>query len=157
MTNRISANRPGLTLGVLLLAMAAGACSGDSPTSPTSAPTPAPATGPTSTAPTLSAIQTQIFDAACTTCHTEVDRDPASRLNLRAGSAFAALVNVPSVGQPGATRVVPGNPNNSYLVQKLEGASGIAGLRMPRNGPPFLTDAQVQMIRAWIAAGAPNN
>jgi hypothetical protein len=42
-------------------------------------------------------------------------------------------------------------------VQKLEGAPGIAGLRMPRNGPPFLTDAQVKMIRDWITAGALNN
>ena len=53
--------------------------------------------------------------------------------------------------------MIPGNANNSYLVMKLEGAASITGLRMPRNGPPFLTDAQVQMIRAWITAGAANN
>jgi len=28
---------------------------------------------------------------------------------------------------------------------------------MPRNGPPYLSDPQVQMIRDWIAAGALNN
>jgi len=156
MTNRIAATRPGLTLGALLLAMAAGACSGDSPTTPTPAPTPAPAPAPAPTA-TLSMIQTQIFDPSCTTCHTDVGRTPSSGLNLKAGAAFAGLSNVASAGMPGAVRVIPGNANNSYLVQKLEGAPGIAGLRMPRNGPPFLSDAQVQMIRAWIAAGAPNN
>ena len=159
MTNGITATRLGLTLGALLVAMAAGACSGGSPTSPTSAPTPAPTpvSTPPASAPTLSMIQTQIFDPSCTTCHTDVGRTPSAGLNLRAGVAFAGLVSVASSAQAGAVRVIPGNANNSYLVQKLEGAPGIAGLRMPRNGPPYLTDAQVQMIRAWIAAGAPNN
>jgi mono/diheme cytochrome c family protein len=105
----------------------------------------------------LSLIQTQIFDPGCATCHTDVGRTPSAGLNLKSGSAFANLVSVPSSGLPGAVRVIAGNANNSYLVQKLEGAAGIAGLRMPRNGPPFLTDAQVKMIRDWIAAGALNN
>ena len=129
MKNRITASRPGLALGALLLAMAAGACS-SSPTAPT------PSTAATSTAPTLSMIQAQIFDPGCATCHTDVGRTPAGGLNLRPVSSFAGLVNVASTGQPGAVRVVPGNPNNRYLVQKLEGAAGIAGLRMPRDGPP---------------------
>jgi hypothetical protein len=53
--------------------------------------------------------------------------------------------------------VIAGNPGGSYLVQKLEGAADIVGLRMPRNGPPYLTDAQVAMIRQWIQNGALNN
>ena len=145
----ITATRSGLTLSALLLAMASGAC-GSSPTTPTAGPPPPPA-------PTLSMIQAQIFDSSCTTCHTDVGRTPAAGLNVKSGSAFANLVGVPSSGLPGAVRVIAGNPNSSYLVQKLEGAAGIAGLRMPRNGPPYLTDAQVKMIRDWIAAGALNN
>lgn len=158
MTNRLTPTRLGLTLGALLLAMAAGSCS-DSPTTPTptSTATPTPPTVPTSTAPTLATIQTQIFDVSCAGCHTDVGRTPAGGLNLKAGSAHAALVNVASTGMAGATRVIPGNANTSYLVQKLEGAPGIAGNRMPRNGPPFLADAQVLMIRNWITAGATNN
>ena len=147
MKTRIATTRPGLALGVLLLTMGAGACS-DKPSTPTS---------PGSTAPTLTMIQTQIFDPGCVSCHTDVGRTPAGGSNLRAGSSFAGLVNVASTGLAGATRVIPGNPNGSYLVQKLEGAAGIAGVRMPRNGPPFLTEAQVAMIRAWITAGALNN
>ena len=146
MTNRIAAPQPGLALGALLLAMAVGACS-KSPTSPT----------PVSTAPTLSAIQTQIFDPGCASCHTDVGRTPSGGTNLKAGASFGALVNVPSTGKPGAIRVIPGNPNDSYLIQKLEGAPGIVGIRMPRTGPPHLSDAQVKMIRDWIAAGAPNS
>jgi hypothetical protein len=53
--------------------------------------------------------------------------------------------------------VIPGNPSGSYLIQKLEGASDIVGLRMPRNGPPYLTTEQIALIRQWIQNGAPNN
>jgi hypothetical protein len=102
-------------------------------------------------------IQTQIFDPGCTSCHSDASHVPSGGLNLKSGSAFASLVNVPSSGLAGAVRVVPGNADNSYLVKKLEGTAGIVGLRMPRNGPPFLSDAQVKMIRDWIAAGALNN
>lgn len=150
MQKRIIATRAGLVLGAALLAVAVGACGGDTPTTPTTG-------GGTTAAPTLSQIQTQIFDTSCVSCHTDVGRTPAGVLNLKAGSAFPNLMSGPSSGLPGATRVVPGNPGGSYLVQKLEGAAGIAGLRMPRNGPPFLSDAQVKLIRDWITAGALNN
>lgn len=52
------------------------------------------------------------------------------------------------------TTVVPGNPDASYLAQKLEGLAGIVGVRMPRNGPPYLTEGQMVIIRRWIELGA---
>jgi len=141
---RITATRSGLTLGAILLAMAAGACGDDTPT------TPSP------TAPTLTMIQTQIFDPGCSGCHTDAGRSPSAGLNLKAGSAFSNLVNVTSSNNPPAVRVIPGNASSSYLVQKIEGAAGIVGVRMPRNSNP-LSDAQIKMIRDWITAGALNN
>jgi hypothetical protein len=78
-------------------------------------------------------------------------------LNLKTGVSIANLVNIASVGKAGAVRVIPGNPSGSYLIQKLEGASDIVGLRMPRNGPPYLTTEQIALIRQWIQNGAPNN
>ena len=48
-------------------------------------------------------------------------------------------------------------PHNSYMVQKLEGAAGIVGERMPRSHGPFLTEGQMLVIRKWISDGAPNN
>ena len=145
MKRQITATRSGLTLGALLLAMASGAC-GDDPVTPT----------PTPTAPTLSQVQAQIFDTTCTTCHTDVGRNPSAGLNLKSGSAYSNLVGVTSSNNPPAVRVVAGNANTSYLVQKIEGAAGIVGVRMPRNGTP-LSDAQTKMIRDWITAGALNN
>lgn len=147
MKRPIATTTRGLLLGALLLTFGAAACSDSK--SPTAPSTPA--------APTLAMIQTQIFDPACASCHTDNGRTPAGGTNLRAGASFGALVNIPSTGLAGATRVIPGNPSGSYLVQKLEGASNIVGLRMPRTGPPYLTDAQVKMIRDWIQAGALNN
>ena len=134
----------GLTAGALLLAIATGAC-GSTPTSPTPP------------APTLSQIQSQIFDPSCVACHTDVGRTPAAGMNLKSGAAFAALVNLASPRLPGAIFVVPGNPNGSYLLPKLEGTAGIVGARMPPDPAMYLSDAQVQMIRDWIRAGALNN
>ena len=66
-------------------------------------------------------------------------------------------MNVPSRNKPGAMRVIPGDPENSYLIQKIEGAPGIVGERMPRTGGPYLTANQITIIRRWIELGAPNN
>ena len=49
--------------------------------------------------------------------------------------------------------VVPGNPDSSELIRRLEGTSG---QRMPLNATP-LPDDQIQMFRQWISAGAPND
>jgi hypothetical protein len=111
---------------------------------------------------TFSAIQRDIFNApdsagrlACTGCH-----NPAGAafngMNLTGATAYATLVNAPSVGKRGAIRVVPGDPDASYLVQKIEGAPGIVGVRMPLT-PPYLTPGQIAIIRRWIELGAANN
>lgn len=114
--------------------------------------------------PTFASISRDIFSStdaagrtACTACHTNVGRTPAGGLNLLPDAAYAALVNVASRTNPGTERVVPGDPDNSLLVRKLEGAPGIVGARMPFNGPPYLTSGQILIIRRWIAEGAQNN
>jgi hypothetical protein len=111
--------------------------------------------------PTFASIQSDIFattDSAnrrrCRDCHTSIGRAPAGGLSLDPEVAYSQLVNVPSVRKPGAIRVIPGDPDGSYLVQKLEGAADILGARMPLNSM-FLTDGQVKIVRRWIAIGAP--
>jgi hypothetical protein len=76
-------------------------------------------------------------------------------MNLLHDIAYDQLVNVSSIQRPGVPRVAPGNPDGSYLVQKIEGTGGVT--RMPRNGPPFLTEGQILIIRRWIEIGAPRN
>jgi hypothetical protein len=114
--------------------------------------------------PTFTSIQANIFESAdsagrvaCIGCHTSTGRNPSGGLNLNHDVAYDQLVNIASRGKPSAVRVMPGNPDGSYLVQKLDGASGIVGRRMPFSGEPFLTDGQMLILRRWIALGAPRN
>ena len=114
--------------------------------------------------PRFSSIQQHIFEttdsagrAMCTGCHTDQGRTPSGGLNLRHETAYAALVGVSSGQRPGVMRVAPGDPDNSYMVHKLEGHSTITGQRMPRTGGPYLTDGQMTIIRRWIQLGAPND
>lgn len=57
-----------------------------------------------------------------------------------------------SAGSPGNTLVIPGDPDNSYLVRKLEGGPDIAGDQMPPGGA--LDAERLQLVRDWIEAGA---
>ena len=91
-----------------------------------------------------------IFDARCSPCHTS---GSSGGLHLSPASAsFANLVNVgsSSASCSGRTRVIPGDPANSYLMAKLHGDAGICGVRMPRNLPP-LPDEELATLEGWIA------
>lgn len=120
-------------------------------------------TGPTpDLEPTFSSIQQQIFSngdssgrPACTNCHNAIG-SRFNGLDLSAAVSYNNLVNVSSRFKAGAVRVIPGDPENSYLIHKLEGRSTIAGVRMPLNGP-YLEAGQILVIRRWIETGAPNN
>ena len=106
---------------------------------------------------TLTQIQTQVFTPMCSGCHSGPTSDNLpSGMNLSSAAAsHDALVNVASL-QVALDRVEPGQPDNSYLIRKLEGGPDISGSRMPQGGP-FLDQETVDMIRQWISDGAPNN
>jgi hypothetical protein len=120
-------------------------------------------TGPTpNLEPTFSSIQQNIFSSgdssgrpACTNCHNAVG-SRFNGLDLSPAVSYSNLVNVASRAKAGAVRVIPGDPENSYIIHKLEGRSTIAGVRMPMGGP-YLETGQIQVIRRWIEIGAPNN
>lgn len=114
--------------------------------------------------PNFSSIQREIFSAAdasgrvpCTQCHSNVGRTPAAGLTLNEGLSYAALVGRSSRFKAGAVLVIAGDPDNSYLVHKLEGRAEITGQRMPRTSGPFLTAGQISIIRRWIELGANND
>lgn len=100
--------------------------------------------------PTFQSIQDHVFTPICTACHAGA----AAPLGLRLeeGSSFALLVNAPSVEVPALQRVQPGNPDASYLIQKLEGTAAVGG-RMPLN-QPALPPETIAVIRQWITDGA---
>lgn len=101
-----------------------------------------------------------IFDARCITCHdkSKVGLPSYPALSLVAGDARMALVNQPALETCGGKYVVPGAPEQSYLLKKLSEQTPCDGVRMPR---PFevgvvapLSDAELATIRSWISAGA---
>jgi hypothetical protein len=76
--------------------------------------------------------------------------------NLEAANAYANIVNVASSEKPSVLRIKPGDGDNSYLYQKITGASGIIGSQMPLAGGA-LAQADIDKIELWIDQGAANN
>jgi len=104
--------------------------------------------------PSLESIQANVFTPACAGCHTG-PAGPVLPVGLDLSSAdasFANLVNVASLQVQSLNRVTPGDADQSYLVQKLEGTAA-SGSRMPQGGP-FLEQASMDVIRQWIDGGA---
>ena len=140
------------TLILILSALAVAGC--DESLETVAGPTP-------NLTPTFSSIQRDIFEAAdssgrpsCSSCHNP--NGGAFRsvgLDMSTAGSYDALVGVAARQRPGLLRVAPGDPDNSYLIHKLDGRTDITGVRMPQRGP-YLTEGQVAIIRRWIELGA---
>jgi mono/diheme cytochrome c family protein len=81
----------------------------------------------------------------CATCHSPSGLMGAAPEGYLLSSYAATLAS----GE--RARVVPGNPVASELVRRIRGQ---ARPRMPYDGPPYLTDAEIDLIVAWIEQGA---
>ena len=103
----------------------------------------------------FSSIQSNIFNKSCAISGCHDSGSQQAGLDLSSGKAYGNLVNVPSSQKPNILRVKPGDPANSYLVMKLEGASGISGRKMPLGGS--LSTEQIDAIKQWISNGAKND
>ena len=101
---------------------------------------------------TLTQLQQTIFGGVCTNCHTGANAPRGLRLDSEENS-YQFLVNRAADESPSLMRVNPGKPDDSYLIKKLEGSSDIVGARMPLGGP-YLSQAQIDQVRSWIANGA---
>jgi hypothetical protein len=133
--------------GVLMLALAACGGGGEDAPPPASPP-------PPGLQPTLASIQANVFTPSCAKagCHDAMTAQAG--LNLEPTSSWGALVNIMSSQDMTRFRVVPMDPDGSFLLQKLEGTPGIVGARMPADGPPYLQQATIDVIRQWIQDGA---
>ncbi len=104
---------------------------------------------------TFEDIQSVVFTAKCAVsgCHT--GGAAAKGLALDEGRSLDGLVDVEAVEVEGMSRVATFAPEDSYLVVKLAYYDARrVGSRMPRTGPPYLSDSQVHAIERWIRAGA---
>ena len=101
-------------------------------------------------APTLASVQANVFNPSCIVCHAGAGAPQGLRLD--AANSFTNLVGVASREDSSFLRVAPGNPDQSYLIQKLEGTASV-GAQMPFGGPP-IPQSTINFVRQWIMDGA---
>jgi len=102
--------------------------------------------------PALESIQEHVFGPHCLRCHSGTSAPQGLRLD-DAGTSYANLVNVRSSQMPLQLRVAPGDPDASYLIDKLEGTQ-LLGTQMPQGAAPLPAE-DIAVIREWITRGAP--
>ncbi len=105
----------------------------------TAAPTAAPAQA---AAPTFAIDVKTILDQRCFNCH-------GGRNGVRGGLSMRSYDDLMKGGESGAV-IVPGDPANSLLVQLIDSGE------MP-NRAPRLPQSEIDLIMAWVAAGAQND
>lgn len=138
----------GIWVVAAILSAALTACGGGGGAA---APTPPPQP-PSSFGPNFSEIQSNVFTPTCAVSGCHLGAGAPQGLRLDDVNSYGLLVDVPSMEVPGVLRVAPGDPDNSYVIQKLEGTAAIGG-RMPLGRPP-LDQSVIDIIRQWISAGA---
>lgn len=106
--------------------------------------------------PTLANVQATILSPKCGTSGCHVPGGSGLMPLRTTNESFANLVGVASIQKTNLNRVQPGDPDNSYIVRKLEGGPDITGQRMPFGGSR-LSDTEIDLVRNWIANGALNN
>ncbi len=127
--------------------------------------------------PTFTNVYATIIDPRCAFCHhpgggggtvgmLDMSSQPAAYANLVGVAAQGTGPGTTGVTcasvMPPLVRVVPGDAAGSLLFNKVDskliGANPLCGspMPMPHQANP-LSQAEVDLIAAWIAAGAPNN
>jgi hypothetical protein len=101
-------------------------------------------------AATLASVQANVFNPSCIDCHAGANAPQGLRLN--AANSFTNLVGVPSREDSSSLRVAPGDPDQSYLIHKLEGTASV-GDQMPLGGAP-IPQSTINFVRQWITDGA---
>jgi len=148
----VSIFRSVLTFFLVSLALAAcGGGGGGVAVPPPVVPPPPPPPPPPITA-NFSSIQSGIFSPTCAVSGCHFGAGAQQGLRLDSANSYALLVGVASSEVPSIMRVKPGDPGNSYIIQKLEGTASV-GAQMPFGGTP-LPQATINMIRQWITDGA---
>ncbi len=98
---------------------------------------------------TLCDVSETLFEPHCTGCH----NGSVHPYDLRINGLAERLINAESPAHAGLTMVVPGQPDESFIYQKLVGTqpSGTGDL-MPPQGE--LSQEVTKVLREWIEAGA---
>lgn len=137
--------RAAASLAAMLLSVAAAGCGDDG------------GGGPDAGSPGLSDVQ-DLFTQRCagSTCHVGFQGEPAAGMDLRPASLCASVINIDAVEVPSLDRVVPGNPDASYLLCKVTpGCDDLpARAQLMPQGTNGLITAERNLISQWIQGGA---
>jgi hypothetical protein len=111
---------------------------------------------------TFDRIQKQVFNQSCAVSGCHDSQSDQANLLLETGASLAQLVNVapttPAAAVLGWSRVVPGDPQTSFLVHKINGdlPGPEFGVRMPKDHKK-LDRTLIDIITLWVQAGAPDS
>lgn len=91
-----------------------------------------------------------VFSKSCafSSCHSNASSASAG-LQLHDEPSLLALINKASSQDPSKMLILPKDPQNSYLVQKMRGENLTEGTdSMPPNAS--LCEAKIQLVEEWI-------
>lgn len=102
-------------------------------------------------APTVAQVLA-VFERHCADCHGPPPAKADAGLRLHNTSALAEGIG----SDPLTALIVPGNVEGSYLYERISYPAGDGELMPPPDdGYERMADAEIALIAAWIAAGAP--
>lgn len=89
-------------------------------------------------------------------CHNSNDADQFGILEV--GFYIDDYTTLRQGGDNTSTNVIiPGKPCESFIIRKLSEDEPPFGVRMPRDGPPYLSTETIRLISDWIVEGARDN
>ena len=99
-------------------------------------------------ASTTESLYENIFSKSCafSSCHGE---SSAGQLALDQQDTLEAMINTPSSQVPERKLIVPGSPEDSYLMHKLKGENMASGTELMPPGIP-LCESKQSAIADWI-------
>lgn len=96
------------------------------------------------------------LNCALSGCHSGPELQTG--FDLTAGQAYDQMVDQPSFQVPSMDLIEPNNPDNSYVIRKMEGSfeqvGGTGDLMPPGFG---LSQTDISVVKAWILEGALEN
>lgn len=96
-------------------------------------------------------LAAEILEPNCASAGCHAGERAAGGLDLTAGAAYGGLVGKHARRRPDRLLVKPGDPQGSYLIERLV-PGGDTPLMPVGRGP--LPEAAVERLRAWVREGA---
>lgn len=115
--------------------------------------------------PTFTEVFTTVLSGTCNGCHAaghptglDMSTKALAYTNLvgKAAGTGGLGGGSPCATAGGETRVVANNAAGSLLVKKIDHVAGTCGSTMPLRGAK-IANAKIDLVKAWIAAGAKND